>query len=80
MPKKPKENENVENLILEHLRALREEVAVVSRGQKDMIARQGSLENRFDALRSDFTRLEHRFDNMEAQVMLIGKRLNLVDA
>jgi len=72
--------ENIENLVLEHLRAIRATQTNHSH-QLDMVQlRLGSLETQVSGLRNDFARLEVRFDRLEQRVERIERRLDLSDA
>jgi predicted nuclease with TOPRIM domain len=72
-------NENVENLVLEHLRAIRATLANHSQQFEMVQLRLGSLEYQMSGLRNDFVRLEVRFDRLEQRVERIERRLELTD-
>jgi hypothetical protein len=74
------------NLVLEHLRAIRGDLALLREGQAEIALRLGSVEQQLVGLRrdivdlrADFVRLEHRIDRMETRVEHIERRLGLVD-
>jgi septal ring factor EnvC (AmiA/AmiB activator) len=75
-----------DNLVLEHLRAIRGDVALLRDGQGEIALRLGSLEQQvvglrrdFADLRADFVRLEQRVDRLDQRVERIERRLDLVE-
>jgi cell division protein FtsB len=63
--------ENTDNLVLEHLRAIRADVDPLREGQAEIALRLSSLEQQvaglrrdFADLRADFVRLEQRVDRL----------------
>jgi chromosome segregation ATPase len=76
-----------QNLVLEHLRAIRADVGLLREGQAEIALRLGSLEQQvaglrrdFADLRADFVRLESRVDRLDHRVERIERRLELVEA
>jgi predicted nuclease with TOPRIM domain len=72
--------ENIDLLVLEHLRAIRATQTNHSQQFEMVQLRLGSLESQVSGLRSDFSRLEIRFDRLEQRVERIERRLELSDA
>jgi hypothetical protein len=76
-----------DNLVPEHLRAIRGDVTLLRDGQGEIALRMGSLEQQvvglrrdFADLRGDFVRLEQGMDRLDQRVERIERRLDLVDA
>lgn len=79
-------NENVENLVLEHLRALREESAEVRSDIREIKSRLGSIETSFARFGRDVAHNyseqvddRHRLDELSDRIRRIEKRLELVE-
>lgn len=79
--------ENVENLVLEHLRALREGQARIEHKIDGLTLRVGSLEGQVALLHKsvafihdDIAGLNQRFDHLIVRVERIERRLDLADA
>lgn len=79
-------NENVENLVLEHLRALRSESAETRSDIREIKLRLGSLETSFARFGRDIAHNysepvddRHRLDELSERIRRIEKRLELVD-
>ncbi len=70
--------ENVENLILEHLKAIRHDLAKVSARLDDLTVRVTSLESHVANLLRDVLRMNARFDQFDARLERIERRLELV--
>jgi len=77
--------ENIENLILEHLRALRAVMDRVGECLNDLKARVGQVEDHIAGMRRDLSTLHadiaithKRLDGLESRVERIEKRLELV--
>ncbi len=77
--------ENVENLILEHLKAIRTEVAAVKSDTMDLRNRMGQVEIAIAGLRRDFAHADEnsailsvRMDRVIERIERIEKRLELV--
>ena len=80
-------NEGVENLILEHLRALRGDMADVSTKIDTLTLRVHSLEDHVSTMRKDLANLHgdimithKRLDQIDERVERIEKRFDLVNA
>lgn len=78
--------DGVENLILEHLRALRGEMAGVSAKLDTLTLRVHSLEDPVSTMRKDLANLHggimithNRLDQIDERVERIEKRLDLVN-
>jgi chromosome segregation ATPase len=76
--------ENVENLIIEHLKALRAEVGDARRSIETLVLRVSSLEGSLAGLRRDIADihadnaiLHKRFDDVDRRVDRIERRLEL---
>ena len=78
--------DNTESLVIEHLRHLRTQIDGLARGQQDIKARIGSMENRIGSLesqgvhvREDLTRIDHRIDHIDVRLSRIDRRLNITE-
>ncbi|WP_295581023.1 hypothetical protein [uncultured Lamprocystis sp.] len=78
--------ENVENLVLEHLRAIRADIARMERKQDETITRLGRLELAVAGLRRDMAHTDEaaaeqnvRMDHLAERVERIERRLELRD-
>jgi septal ring factor EnvC (AmiA/AmiB activator) len=78
--------DNVENLILEHLRAIRADMAGLYTAMNGVKERLASLEDHVAGMRkdmsllhSDITITHHRIDGLEKRVERIERRLDLRD-
>lgn len=69
-----------ENLVLEHLRAIRGEIGKLSEKVDVFGLRISALESRFGALETRMAGIEVRLDRIETRVERIERRLDLVDA
>ena len=72
--------ENIENLILEHLRALRGDVAQVKDRLSTVELRLSSLESQVASLHGDFAIVHARIDRVEHRLDRIETRLGLISA
>ncbi len=72
--------DNVENLTLEQLRAIRAENEKTHRLLFDIVQRLGSLEQKNAIVVGDIASLSVRMDHMERDIDRIKRRLDLVDA
>ena len=80
-------NENVENLVVEHLRAMRAQMGKMEQVLEEVNLRMTRMEAGFNLLRRDNTLLHEtdaglhaRMDRMERDVARIERRLELADA
>ena len=64
---------STDNVVLEHLRAIRGTVERLSEDMQEVKTRLGILENQYASISS-------RLDRLDARVLRIEKRLDLVDA
>ena len=78
---------NPENLVPEHLRAIRADVGLLREGVQELTGRTASIEQQLVGLRrdlvdlrADFVRLESRIDRLDKRAERIEKRLELTDA
>ncbi|MFZ5508658.1 MAG: hypothetical protein ACOZCP_01260 [Pseudomonadota bacterium] len=78
--------ENVENLILEHLKKIQADIALVKTHQKETVLRLGRIEMAIAGLRRDAAHTEEglaehslRFDHLEERIERIEQRLALRD-
>ena len=67
-------------MVLEHLKKIQMDLAVIKEGQDTLTQRIGSLEIQVSGLRNDVTRVDHRLDGLDRRLDRIEKRLALVDA
>jgi predicted nucleic acid-binding Zn-ribbon protein len=70
--------ENVENLIQEHLKAIRMDIASIKNRLDDPTARVTSLENLVATLLGNVLRINGRLDRIEMRMGRIEQRLDLV--
>jgi archaellum component FlaC len=71
--------ENVENLILEHLRALRSDVGIIKADLRDLKIRMSSMENYMASFHLEIARHSAKFDDVDARIERIERRLELGD-
>ncbi len=69
-----------ENLVLQHLRAIRGENDKTHRLLFDLTLRAGSLEQKVAFIGADIARIDTRLDGFEKRLDRIEKRLHLIDA
>ena len=69
--------DNTENLILEHLRAIRTSVAKLEENDTFMKARMSSLEQQMAGIHSDMATVHNRMDSMDKRLDRIERRLEL---
>ena len=69
--------EQVENLILEHLRVMRGDISIIKQDVGDLKFRMGSVESHLTNLHGDVVHLNSRFDDLGARVSRIEQRLEL---
>ena len=79
--------DNVENLILEHLRLIRTDIGGIREGVREIKQRLTSLESALAGLRRDNVNLygdvidqQSRYDRLVERVERIERRLGLADA
>ena len=65
------------NLVLEHLRAIRDDLGIVKRDTKEIKQRISNLESHVALLHGDFSNQSHRMDRLEERVERIERRLEL---
>jgi hypothetical protein len=68
-----------QEIILEHLRALRSDIADVKADTRDLKAGQIALRSDFHGLRGDVLRLERALAAVEVDIDRINARLGLAD-
>ncbi len=71
--------EEPDNLVLEHLRAMRADIAAIREENRDMKARQAAVEDMFAFLVSAITRMQHSIDRLTERTERIERRLGLID-
>ena len=71
---------DIDNLILEHLRAIRGDVSSLKDGQREMRAEIGSIRGYLAAMHSDIATSSLRTDHLEMRVERIEQRLDLRDS
>ena len=69
-----------ENLILQHLRAIRERVDLIGERQIETMQRIGNLEVHVGNLTVQFANLSVRVDRIDARLERVERRLGLLDA
>ena len=69
-----------ENLVLEHLRAIRATLEKVERDLGDVRHRVGSIERHLAILQSDIANVHLRLDHQGDRLDRIERRLELVDS
>ena len=68
-----------ENLVLEHLRAIRATVDRLSDDMQEVKGRLGIIEIQVGSLTAHYAAISNRLDRLDARVLRIEKRLDLVD-
>jgi predicted nuclease with TOPRIM domain len=71
---------DTDNIILEHLRALRADLAELKNDMRDVKARLGSIENYIAILHGDQARSGGRIDDLVMRVERLEKRTGLIEA
>ncbi len=71
--------DNAENLILEHLRALRADVSYIKTDVRDLKLRMSSMENYMASFHLEIARHGSKFDEVDARIDRIERRLALRD-
>ena len=72
--------ENVENLILEHLRAIRAAVDALKEDNTFIKARLASIEQQVAGLHTDVANMNARLDSLERRIDRIERRLEITTA
>ncbi len=72
--------ENVENIILDHLRKIREELSDLKAGQNELKAEILSVKNSLHNIQGDALRREHTIAGLQVDIERIKTRLELSDA
>jgi len=72
--------ENIENLILEHLRAIRTDIASLKDGQKELKAEILSVKKYLHNVQGDALRREQTIASIQVDIDRIKMRLDLSDA
>ena len=73
-------NNGLDNIILEHLRALRADVGDVKNDMRDVKARVASIESYIATLHTDQARTSVKLDDIVQRVERLEKRAGLVEA
>lgn len=71
--------ENIENLIIEHLRAIRADIAIIKQDVHDIKLRLSSLEGHQAALHQDTYAHSMRIDTLDSRIGRLETRLELRD-
>jgi hypothetical protein len=71
--------EESHDLVLEHLRVIRTDVAILRDDMRDVRTRQAAVEDMFSFLVSAVTRMQHSLDRLTDRAERIEKRLGLID-
>lgn len=71
--------DDINNLVLEHLRAMRSDIAGLRSDMEDVKHRLSSLEQQVAGLRADFAHYSARTDRLEERIARIERRLELRD-
>jgi len=69
-----------DNIILEHLRHIRQKVDTIEEGQAELRDRVGRLERNVADLHGDFAGISGRIDRLDSSVSEIRRRLDLAPA
>lgn len=69
-----------ENLVLEHLRAIRSDIADIKRDSRDTKARLASIESYIATLHGDQTRHAVKIDDLVARIEQLERRAGLLNA
>lgn len=72
--------ENIENLILDHLRAIRTDIATLKDGQKELKAEILSVKKYLHNVQGDALRREQTIASIQVDIDRIKMRLDLSDA
>lgn len=72
--------EDAHELILDHLRHIREEIGALKAGQKELKEGQISIRDEIHSIRGDFLRQERAIAALESDFDRIKTRLDIVDA
>jgi predicted nuclease with TOPRIM domain len=67
------------DLVLEHLRVIRADVATLRDDMREMRTRQAAVEDMFSFLVSAVTRMQHSLDRLTDRLERVEKRLGLID-
>jgi archaellum component FlaC len=69
-----------DNVVLQHLRAIRTQLDTLNERQLEMMQRLGSLEVQVSNLSVQFANLSVRVDRIDARLDRVEKRLGLIEA
>jgi len=72
-------SDDIDNLILEHLRAMRGDITSIKEGQREVRAELGSVRGYLAAMHSDIASSAVRSDTLETRIERIENRLDLRD-
>jgi septal ring factor EnvC (AmiA/AmiB activator) len=72
--------EATDNLMLEHLRAIRADIAAINSNMRDVKARLSSIESYIATLHSDQARTALTIEDLAARVERLEKRTGLIEA
>jgi len=72
--------EATDNLVLEHLRAIRADISNLNSGMRDVRSRLSSIESYIATIHGDQTRTGLTIDDLVARIERLEKRSGLIDA
>jgi len=72
--------ETTDNLVLEHLRAIRADISALNGNMRDVKARLSSIESYIATLHGDQTRAGLTLDDLAARIERLEKRAGLIEA
>ncbi len=70
---------SIDNLVLEHLKAIRSNVDRLTDDMREVKQRLGILENQYALLEKQYASLSNRLDRVDERLNRIERRLDLVD-
>jgi hypothetical protein len=71
--------ENIDNLVLEQLRAVRQEMSDSRKRDRELLSRLSSIEGLLAVMHADIVRVSTRIDDHEERLELIEKRTGLIE-
>lgn len=72
--------ETTDNLVLEHLRAIRADISALNGNMRDVKARLSSIESYIATLHGDQTRAGLTLDDLAARIERLEKRVGIIEA
>jgi hypothetical protein len=71
--------ENIDNLVLEQLRAVRQEMSDSRKRDRELLSRLSSIEGLLAVMHADIVRVSTRIDDHEERLELLEKRTGLIE-